>query len=275
MKYIIFPITAIDPDWKVKADRAALKASQKSGKDRQDYISSRNDVWAELKPALELLSDGKCWYTEARDKVSYWQVDHYRPKSIYPWLAFDWRNMRLTGGVPNVSKLDHFPLVDESTRATIASPSTGLESPMLLDPTELEDVSLVTFTSSGEPTCARPNDATAKLRVDTTIKITGLDSAKLCAARREKWRKCERKIKALRRLLEEKRQQDNTDAVDYLDELCRDLEELYADKAEFTATALACAQQLDATTIVTLAKRLASQPTTTTPIAESTSRDSA
>ncbi|MFI7803314.1 hypothetical protein PSFL_44430 [Pseudomonas sp. DD1] len=264
MKYIIFPITSIDPNWQVKANNASVTASQKNGKDRDEYISGRNSVWAELKPTLELLSDGKCWYTEARDKVSYWQVDHYRPKSIYPWLAFDWRNMRLTGGIPNVSKLNHFPLIDESKRASITNTSIAHESPILLDPTELNDVKLITFTASGEATCAKPDDATATLRVCTTVRFTSINSEKLCAARREKWRTCERKLKALRKILEEKRQQQNIDAVGHLDELCRDLEDLYDDRAEFTATAWACAQELDATTIVTLAKQLAGRATADT-----------
>ncbi|MNP82877.1 hypothetical protein D3C76_1816530 [compost metagenome] len=57
--------------------------------------------------------------------------------------------------------------------------------------------------------------------------------------------------------MEEKRQQQNADAAQFLSELCQDLEQLYAEKSEFTATAWACAKELNAETIVLLAKRLA------------------
>lgn len=257
MKYINFPVTVVKETWKRKAERASLLAAEKSGKECGEYISSRSSVWSELKPDLEALSDGKCWYTEAKDKVSYWQVDHYRPKSIYPWLAFDWRNMRLAGAVPNISKLNNFPLAEEASRATFGNPSIVNEAPLLLDPTQWGDPDLLSFNGNGEAACALPTNEKAQRRVAETVRILELNSEKLCAGRREKWRLCERKLKALRKIVEDQRHQDNSDAVTHLEELCKDLDQLYADQSEFTATAWACARELNAETIVRLAKQLA------------------
>ena len=69
-------------------------------KTQQAFLGTKSAIWTELKPVLASLSDGKCWYTEAKDRVSYWEVDHFRPKKVYPWLAFDWANFRLCGANP-------------------------------------------------------------------------------------------------------------------------------------------------------------------------------
>ena len=93
----------------------------------QAFIANRSAIWRQLRPILEGISNEKCWYSEARDKVSYWEVDHYRPKKLYPWLAFDWKNFRLCGAKPNRKKTDEFPLEDEVSRATLAAPDTARE----------------------------------------------------------------------------------------------------------------------------------------------------
>ena len=133
MKYIYLDITAVNAAWLAKADAAKAEAAAKpDDKSKQAFIAGKSVIWREFKPALERLSDGKCWYSEARDKVSYWEVDHYRPKKIYPWLAFDWSNFCLCGGKPNRHKTDQFPLEDEASRATVVSPDTSNERPLPL-----------------------------------------------------------------------------------------------------------------------------------------------
>ncbi len=54
------------------------------------------------------MSYGKCWYSEAKDAGANFDVDHFRPKAEakraenlvdvegYAWLAFDWKNFRLS-----------------------------------------------------------------------------------------------------------------------------------------------------------------------------------
>jgi uncharacterized protein (TIGR02646 family) len=261
MKYIYFDMVSISDEWLKKANAAKTEALAKpDDKSRQAFLAKKSTIWGELKPTLEILSDGKCWYSEAKDKVSYWEVDHYRPKKLYPWLAFDWANFRLSGGKPNRKKTDEFPLEDESCRACAASPDTSAERPLLLDPVSWGDPRLLTFKADGEPTCAVPANELAVRRVRETVSALGLDSPILCDARREKWRNCEIKIKRLRDIVELNRQRENPDAAAFSRDLCRDIGALFDDRAEFTATAKACAAELEADMVVELA-RVVSQRT--------------
>jgi uncharacterized protein (TIGR02646 family) len=255
MKYIYFDSADISEVWLAKATAAKAEASAKPDeKTLQTFLGTKSGIWTELKPVLESLSDGKCWYTEAKDKVSYWEVDHYRPKKLYPWLAFDWKNFRLCGGKPNRKKTDEFPLADESCRACAGSPNTSSESPLLLDPVCWGDPKLLTFKADGEPTGAEPSNELAVRRVRETVIALQLDSDILCEARREKWRNCETKLKRLRDIVERNRQRENLDAAVFLRDLCRDIASLFDERSEFTATARSCATELEADMLVELAR---------------------
>jgi hypothetical protein len=116
------------------------------------------------------------------------------------------------------------------------------------------DPDLLTFKADGEPTCAIPEDELTVRRVRETVSTLELDSAILCEERREKWRRCETKLKKLRELVERARQRENTDAAEFSRELCRDISELYDERAEFTSTAAACAKELHADRLVELAR---------------------
>jgi hypothetical protein len=84
LKYIYVDVAAVKATWLAKADSAkAEAAAQPDKQSKQAFITRKSAIWRELKPVLAQLSDGKCWYSEARDKVSYWEVDHYRPKKLY------------------------------------------------------------------------------------------------------------------------------------------------------------------------------------------------
>jgi hypothetical protein len=79
LKYIYLDVAAVKAAWLAKADSAkAEAAAQPDDQSTQVFIAGKSAIWRELKPVLEQLSHGKCWYSEARDKVSYWEVDHYR-----------------------------------------------------------------------------------------------------------------------------------------------------------------------------------------------------
>src|SRR6266853_1250385 len=104
---------------------------------RAQLISNNHAHWTALREAYEAASFDKCWYTECRTPSAGNDIDHFRPKLRvkedrshpgYYWLAFDWRNMRLscqranrprrvpatrvTGG-----KADHFPQLPTGVRA--------------------------------------------------------------------------------------------------------------------------------------------------------------
>jgi hypothetical protein len=52
-----------------------------------------SDVWKKAKPQLRVESDGKCAYCEGKAAhVAFNDVEHFRPKSDYWWLAYCWDN---------------------------------------------------------------------------------------------------------------------------------------------------------------------------------------
>lgn len=142
---------------------------------RKELIDKYRSRWVALRPHMAKLSWEKCWYTESKNPGTDDDVDHYRPKNSvaiqkgeaehggYYWLAFYWRNFRLschrgnrlrkhpetneTGG-----KGDQFPLLDPSKRLrtpTQNQEELDKENPLLLDPTRPGDASVITFTARG------------------------------------------------------------------------------------------------------------------------------
>jgi uncharacterized protein (TIGR02646 family) len=84
---------------------------------------------AGVKRALKVMFGPKCCYCEAKvDVVSYRQVEHFRPQSIYPALAYRWSNLLFACERCNGSKSDQFPLVPGEQQA-----QPNVESPCDLD----------------------------------------------------------------------------------------------------------------------------------------------
>lgn len=94
-------------EWCRKAESLTEKLKRLTPEERKKLIE-KNNIWGELKEWLLQLSHGKCWYSEAKEIYSFYDVDHFRPKNRakqldgterdgYWWLAFDWRNYRISG----------------------------------------------------------------------------------------------------------------------------------------------------------------------------------
>jgi uncharacterized protein (TIGR02646 family) len=66
----------------------------------------------EIKEALVKMCHDKCAYCESKVRhVDYGHIEHYRPKSKYPELTFEWSNLLLACGICNSKayKGDKFP----------------------------------------------------------------------------------------------------------------------------------------------------------------------
>lgn len=106
---------------------------------------------AKWKPAKKQLKDdtnGKCAYCEApTDAVAHGDVEHFRPKSIYWWLAFCFDNYLYSCQICNQSyKSNHFPISGErlaQPEMPDAHPADAdledLIGRLTLDPTILDD----------------------------------------------------------------------------------------------------------------------------------------
>jgi uncharacterized protein (TIGR02646 family) len=77
-------------------------------------------VWSSdkrVKTALDAWSKGKCAYCEALINASRsQQVEHFKPKSLFPSLAYDWSNYFLACNGCNGAKLDKWPETGDYVR---------------------------------------------------------------------------------------------------------------------------------------------------------------
>lgn len=156
--------------------------------------------WKKLKADLKKLSYGKCWYSEAKEIYSHYHVDHFRPKKRaiddtsgtkvyrdgYWWLTFKHTNYRLSGGVGNSAKSDHFAVKTHCANC----PDDPLEDEVfyLLDPTNKEDPKKLRINDDGQivPAC-QIEGHWDNLRAKYTIEKLDLNWPDLKDERAIKW----------------------------------------------------------------------------------------
>lgn len=187
------PAKVID---KLKTIDASM--STKKIAERELTASNGNVHWTPIKEFLEAASKRKCWYTESRNSGCLNDVEHFRPKARkldgnkkvmhwYWFLAFNPLNYRLSCTLPNRlnknpvlgetgGKHDHFPLLGRSKHARNMK-GVSKELPVLLDPCNLDDVELLSFSSDGRPVIspAYSGDVTACFRVERSNLLLNLD----------------------------------------------------------------------------------------------------
>lgn len=83
--------------------------------DNQGYIydakyDSRYKM-ADIKTALRAIYHHKCAFCE--QKVERFDVEHFRPKSVYYWLAYSWDNLLLACPTCNGFKNNHFEILGQ------------------------------------------------------------------------------------------------------------------------------------------------------------------
>jgi len=205
--------------WVAKAEGHLNAIRTLNKKARAKYFDAHN-IWTELYTYLSELSHHKCWYSEAPENSGEWEIEHFRPKSLskdidgtiikgdgYWWLAYHWRNYRLAGSLVNKRRKDRFENEDDvygkgcffplnSDAGDVAQENDmecRCEVPLLLDPTNTRDVTLLSFDKNGEvfPTVGEDEDEWAYRRADISIKYYGLKHTPLNRGRKKIWEKCE------------------------------------------------------------------------------------
>jgi len=144
-----------------------------------------------VKSLLQLVHRRKCCFCEKQLTDEQADVEHFRPKAGYVsqesttiikpgyyWLAYAFDNLLLSCTFCNRShKKNHFPLMDEATRAKTPAHDLSLEDNLLLDPTRDRIAEHITFLSE----VAKPINNSIKGA--TTIRILGLNRATLLTSR--------------------------------------------------------------------------------------------
>lgn len=182
---------------------------------RRAFIEKNSAAWGTLRKYLGTMSHEKCWYSEASERVSRYEVDHFRPHGRakqaskifangYCWLAFSRDNLRLAGQLCNrvnkeysedaIGKGDWFPLIEPEKRATFQCRDTAPESPLLLDPCDPEDPYKLWFNDDGNVVPDPELDDQTKNFVEQAIIQLGLRQSKLNRARASTLNKCRRAV---------------------------------------------------------------------------------
>lgn len=113
---------------------------------------------SDIKLALNNIYNNKCAFCEYL--IEQPQVEHYRPKSKYHWLAFSWDNLLLACAACNQGKGVHFALRsnkitfinNEANIRSINISSTTydvIEQPLMINPEVTDPEGLISFQKNG------------------------------------------------------------------------------------------------------------------------------
>lgn len=261
MIFVKRDLTKVDPSVLTAATAAseALDAID-DPEERRAFIEAHRAVWTAFRPALREMSYRKCWYSEAFEAVSRYDVDHFRPKGSarvsrtettdgYSWLAFEPSNFVLAGQLCNqanreysdatVGKANWFPLYDPTSAATLANRDCGAESPILLDPTNPDTPCLLEFNEDGT---VQPNDtftADYKEQINWAIELLGIRQTQLNDARRQHRATCRAFIRVYKGIFRKAPSARTQEEKDSLTTIAEQLMEFGSAKAQFSATARA------------------------------------
>lgn len=175
----------------------------------------------EVKKTLELLFHGKCAYCENRYAASQpTDVEHWRPKARYYWLAADWDNLLPScidcnrprtqivapdGTERTVGKADRFPLAAGSSPARHPGEEEE-EVPLLLHPCHPEDrpEEYLEFRMQDEGVVRARFDESGRPREKglASIEVYALNRVALVQERRELLQLILRRIYTIGRLLD-------------------------------------------------------------------------
>ncbi len=117
VKRIAKPKALVDNElkWKVAFEATIDAKTRKKVAERYRHKT--------IQLALSAMFSGKCAYCESKiELVSDAHIEHYRPKSRFPELTFDWKNLLWACGKCNSTKHkgDKFP--DETDDGPILNP---------------------------------------------------------------------------------------------------------------------------------------------------------
>jgi hypothetical protein len=238
--------------------------------EQRRVIFKANPIWQNLLTVLKGLSNNKCWYSEAQEVMSDMDVDHFRPKNEaknidkdhksikrdgYWWLAYDWKNYRLssiysnrlrkdkhTGEDISFGKGSYFPLRDGCNPATCIDELDD-EVIYLLDPINPNDPDLLFFADDGKaiPSVEEEDEPWNYSRAKVSINVYHLNHTPLKDARLVVWNLCKRKINQIKKINGKVIRTAGDNAR--IEILKQDLRDMISKDAEFSAVAIACVQK--------------------------------
>lgn len=131
---------------KKERDKELMFAQREFLNDADKKVEFKSTYWKTAKTQLKKESNGKCAYCEANTEVvAHGDVEHYRPKSTYWWLAYTYDNYLYACQICNQTyKSNNFPIgANIFPEPPIAQTTTDLEIDQLVgnispDPIDIE-----------------------------------------------------------------------------------------------------------------------------------------
>ena len=251
MIYIDLENNPPSSEWVTKANALTQKLiAEPDLQKKKKIIDDNSTVWGELKTHLLSLSHQKCWYSEAKEKFSYYHIEHFRPKKRalddkgtdmggYWWLAFCWKNYRICGAVGNTKKGDRFWV--RANKANSHTDNIDDEIIYFLDPTVIEDPLKISFIDTGKIVPSSPNSTDWDyMRADYTITNLDLNCEPLVEGRKFLWTNIMLKIKEIQNLINKNNVNPSVSKSTMIREKLKELKNLTSPQSEFSATASAC-----------------------------------
>ena len=148
----------------------------------QPEASASHYAHQQIKRQLDRMFGNKCAFCESIvTAVSYQNVEHFRPKSIYPSLAYEWENLLFACTVCNSGyKKTQFPLLDNSQPALDENNPCALDASdtnALINPCEEDPQDFFSFDDEWI--------ACLNKRAEITRDVCGLNREALLDERRE------------------------------------------------------------------------------------------
>jgi hypothetical protein len=237
-------ITLFLEEWLKDSDSAIYSMIYMTDSGRKSFIENNSSIWNKYKKTLWMSGSKKCWYTEKKISLKESVIEHFRPKGKiygikkplpthngYWWLAFYWKNFRISFSLPNLrltdfrteettGKSSFFPLIQEGFRNYNLTYDIKYkkicmdclkEEPLLLDPTNPDDCKLITFNDEGKVNYPIKTNSNNRLdstepnsnnRLDSTIKLYSLNDGVLIDERRMKWAQIKKEVDEIENLLQ-------------------------------------------------------------------------
>lgn len=166
------------------------------------------DAYQVARPLLFQAQHEKCCYCERYPEERWQDVEHFRPKSAYWWLAWTWSNLLFACKPCNAGsgKLTYFPLATKGTlQPSGASPfgqtPPGAERPLLRDPAEHDAMRDIQFQPDGHGGW-RPYPRLGSRQGAEMIVACGLDRPTLRTCYRQVAIDLESELEGVRRALQ-------------------------------------------------------------------------
>ncbi len=213
-------------------DNIPLKLADCNEKHKENvFFSERQGRFNKLcykqsREKLRKIYHKKCAYCESKLLLSdYDTIEHYRPKSKYFWLAYEWSNLFIACNICNNAKSNKFALSSqeldiegyaiENLPYKITNKELVKEKPLLINP-EIDDPNVfLTYDSNGKLKAKRTSYNVLK-RGEYTINICRLNRDELRKARKEIIDEIFKLLKKQLNVLIENHKKNNTPIINLL-----------------------------------------------------------